>query len=159
MGILKLTLSDFEEQDYRLIAIHSVHEDYRLAFLINQKLPIVLSKSKETVNLKTKEGEVFFSKFVFETNELNPKWTLIQNINEIVIEKTNNQNLFENAVLTFETKVFLLPEVKKVDYLLKIENIDSAFDLFETIKIINEIQNITAVYEIENIKSKNNLIF
>jgi hypothetical protein len=159
VAILKLTLSDFDEVYYRLIGIHSVQEDYRLAFLINQKLPITLSKSKQTVSIKTKEGEVFFSKFVYEANDMSPKWTLIQNINEIVMEKTNNQNLFENEILTIETKVFLLPEVKKVDYLLKIENIDSDFDVFEIIKTIKEIQSITAVYEIQNIKSKNNLIF
>jgi hypothetical protein len=46
MATHKLDLGDFDEVDYYLIAIHTSLEDYRLAYFINQKLPINLSKSK-----------------------------------------------------------------------------------------------------------------
>ena len=57
--------------------------------------------------------------------------------------------------------VFLLPEYKKADYFLKIENIDYDFDEEEIIEKILSIKNITTAYTIEttNLKSKNNLIF
>jgi hypothetical protein len=39
-----MDLGDFDEVDYYLIAIHTSLEDYRLAYFINQQLPINLSK-------------------------------------------------------------------------------------------------------------------
>ena len=44
MAVHKLPLGDFDEIDYQLIAIHSSLEDYRLAYYINQNLPINLKK-------------------------------------------------------------------------------------------------------------------
>jgi hypothetical protein len=43
MAILN-NLGEFDAIDYHLIAIHTSLEDYRLAYFINQKLPINLSK-------------------------------------------------------------------------------------------------------------------
>lgn len=60
MAVLKLHLDEFDEIDYDLIAIHSVLEDYRLAYFLNQKLPIILSKSNEDIGVTIKEGEAFF---------------------------------------------------------------------------------------------------
>ncbi|MFD0777791.1 IPExxxVDY family protein [Flavobacterium myungsuense] len=59
------------------------------------------------------------------------------------------------------TKVYLVPELKKVDYFLKIKNNKGIFDLEEIIKKINTIDRISTVYAVipETIKSKNNLIF
>ncbi|MBP6551633.1 MAG: IPExxxVDY family protein, partial [Flavobacterium sp.] len=42
MAVHKLDLGEFDEIDYHLIAIHTSLEDYRLAYFINQKLPINL---------------------------------------------------------------------------------------------------------------------
>ena len=69
MAVLKLHLDEFDEVDYELIAIHSSIEDFRLAYFINQKLPIVLSKSKDEVGVMVKEGEAFFSKFTFDDHK------------------------------------------------------------------------------------------
>ena len=65
MAVLKLHLDEFDEVDYHLVAIHSTLEDYRLAYFINQRLPILLNKSKEEVSVTIKEGEVFFFKIFF----------------------------------------------------------------------------------------------
>ena len=51
MAIHKLDLGEFDEIDYYLIAIHTSLEDYRLAYFINQKLPINLSKSKNEIQI------------------------------------------------------------------------------------------------------------
>jgi len=55
----------------------------------------------------------------------------------------------------------LLPELKKVDYFLKIKNNHDTFDIEQVIKTINTIERISTVYAVipEKIKSKNNLIF
>jgi hypothetical protein len=162
MALIKLHLDEFEEVDYELIAIHSTLEDYRMAFFINQKLPIMLSKCKEEIIVKAKNEEVLFSKFVFDDSSNDQLWTLIQNKNEIITkEKTKNQTLFLNSEVEIETKVYLLPELKKVDYFLKIENNQSDATLEETISKLLDIKRISTAYKVEvnSIKSKNNLIF
>jgi hypothetical protein len=64
MATHKLDLGDFDEVDYYLIAIHTSLEDYRLAYFINQQLPINLSKSKDEVQISIKEGETKFADFI-----------------------------------------------------------------------------------------------
>jgi hypothetical protein len=162
MALIKLHLDEFEEVDYELIAIHSTVEDYRMAFFINQKLPIILKKCKEEIIVKAKNEEVLFSKFAFDDSSNHITWTLIQNKNEIITtEKTKYQTLFLNSELEIETKVYLLPELKMVDYFLKIENNQSDAVLEETIIKLLAIERISTAYKVEvkNIKSKNNLIF
>ena len=162
MAVLKLHLDEFDEIDYDLIAIHSVLEDYRLAYLINQNLPIVLSKSKEDIGITINEGEALFVKFIYEDFKNDIQWSLMPNKNEIVIKKkSTGQNLFLNTDLEIATKVYLLPELKNVDYFLKIKNNKGIFDLEQIIKKINTINRIATVYAVipEKIKSKNNLIF
>ena len=162
MAVFKLHLDEFDEVDYELIAIHTSLEDFRLAYFLNQKLPIILSKNKNKIGVVTEEGEVLFSKFTFNTTSNDIRWSLVQNKNEIINrKKSTEQNLFLNKEVEIETKVFLLPELKKIDYFLKIENNQGTFHLEEIIKKINTIDRITTVYSIvpENIKSKNNLIF
>ena len=162
MAIHKLDLGEFDEIDYHLIAIHTSLEDYRLAFFINQKLPINLGRSKNEIQINIKEGETNFSRFDYYDKENIISWNLIQNKNEVIQQKTGSgQNLFSNIKMEVSTKVYLLPELKKVDYFLKIENLDEMMDLTEIQSLLNSIESISTVYAVETnkIKSKNNLIF
>ena len=162
MAIHKLDLGEFDEIDYYLIAIHTSLEDYRLAFFINQKLPINLSKSKNEIQINIKEGETKFSRYYYHNFEKAISWNLIQNKGEVVQQKKDNgQNLFSNLTLEVATKVYLLPEFKKVDYFLKIENLDETMNGTKIQTALNSIDNISAIYTVETnkIKSKNNLIF
>jgi len=160
MAIHRLHFEEFDEVDYELIAIHTSLEDYRLAYFINQKLPVLLSKNKNEIQINIKEGTTFFSRFFVENIEKDSCWNLIQNKNEVVLNNQEiKQNLFENTMMNVATKVFLLPEMKKVDFFLKIENSEMAST--EIIKKINSIRSLSAAYSVETstIKSKNNLIF
>jgi hypothetical protein len=162
MAIHKLDLGEFDEIDYYLIAIHTSLEDYRLAFFINQKLPINLSKSKNEIQINIKEGETKFSRYYYHNIEKAISWNLIQNKGEVIQQKKDNgQNLFSNLTLEVATKVYLLPEFKKVDYFLKIENLDETMNGTKIQTALNSIDNISAIYTVETnkIKSKNNLIF
>ena len=162
MAIHKLDLGEFDEIDYHLIAIHTSLEDYRLAFFINQKLPINLSKSLNEIQINIKEGETKFSRFYYHNIEKEISWNLIQNKGAVVQQKKDNsQNLFSNLTLEVATKVYLLPEFKKVDYFLKIENLDETMNGTKIQTALNSIDNISAIYTVETnkIKSKNNLIF
>ena len=160
MAIHKLHIDEFDEVDYELIAIHTSLEDYRLAYFLNQKLPILLSKSKNEIQINIKEGVTFFSRFIYENANTDSCWSLVQNKNEVTTLNTNNnQNLFGESSFEVATKAFLLPELKKVDYFLNIENSDAEMD--KIIASMNTISQIATVYSVDSnsIKSKNNLIF
>ncbi len=162
MAIHKLDLGEFDEIDYYLIAIHTSLEDFRLAYFINQILPVNLSKSENEIQINIKEGETHFSRFYYNDDENAITWNLIQNKNEIVQHKTgNNEDLFSNLTMEVSTKVYLLPEFKKADYFLKIENNGDAMNILKIQILLNTIDNVSTVYIIDTdkIKSKNNLIF
>ena len=160
MAIHKLHIDEFDEVDYELIAIHTSLEDYRLAYFLNQKLPILLSKSESEIQINIKEGVTFFSRFIYENTNNDSCWSLVQNKNEVTtLTNNNNQNLFGESSFEVATKAFLLPELKQVDYFLKIENSDTKIDTI--ISTLNSITQISTVYSVDSnsIKSKNNLIF
>lgn len=162
MAIHKLDLDEFDEIDYYLIAIHTTLEDYRLAYFINQHLPTNLSKSKEEIHISIKEGETQFSRFYFDDEDNFITWNLIQNKNEVIgLKEIINQDLFSNSSQEVATKVFLLPELKKVDYFLKIESDEDDLKISDIIKKLKTIKSLSTVYVVdtETIKSKNNLIF
>lgn len=160
MAVHKLNINDFDEVDYDLIAIHTSLVDYRLTYFINQKLPIILGKNKIEIHINSNEDETYFSRFTYEDTKKNISWNLIQNKRTISINNKEKSNtLFSNSEIS--KKIYLLSEFKKVDYFLKIENIDFSFDTNTIINRIHKIDLVSAVYKVEKdqIKSKNNLIF
>jgi len=162
MATLKLHIEELEELDFNLLAIHTSLEDFRLAYFLNQKLQINLSKNKEEIKIKNKEGDTHFSRFTFEDNKKDVFWNLIENENEITLKQNNfNQGLFSESNHSFITKDFLLPEYKKVNFFLKIEAPKESVIPTEITTLIKSIDKISTVYfiDVENIKSKNNLIF
>ena len=162
MAIHKLNFGEFDEIDYSLIAIHTTLEDYRLAYFINQKLHVNLNKSIKEIQITDKEGEVHFSRFHYYEKKKDVSWDLIQNINEVIQQnKQDNQGLFTNFDIEVAKKVYMIPEFKKVNFFLKIENSEVDTNLLEIQKELNSIEQIAANYivDINKIKSKNNLIF
>lgn len=158
MAIHKLLIDDFVTVDYELIAIHSSLEDYRLAYFINRELAILLEKSPKNIGIKVKEGESCFSHFMYEDAEKELVWNLIQNKSTVEAAQQNDTLLFAEAM---NTSVYLLPEYKKVDYIIKIENTCGNFALEELIEKLLTVRHITTAYRIDHqkLKSKNNLIF
>ena len=162
MAIHKLDFGEFDEIDYSLIAIHTTLEDYRLAYFINQKLHVNLNKSIKEIQITDKEGEVHFSRFHYYEKKKDISWDLIQNINEVIQQKKeDSQGLFTNFELEVAKKVYMIPEFKKVNYFLKIENSEDNTNLIEIQSELNSIDQIATNYivDINKIKSKNNLIF
>jgi hypothetical protein len=158
----KLQIDDFDEVDYSLIAIHTALDDYRLAYFINKNLSINLSKNENEIPISVKDGETFFTRFDFEDFENGVLWSLIQNENEIIIKKKGtNFDLFADTIQEISKKVHLLPDFKKVNYFLKINNTETYIDLSKTTEILNTIDRISTVYivDLNKIKNKNNLIF
>ncbi len=168
MAIVYKLLSDEDEKkaydkiDYQLIAIHTALEDYRLAYHINKCLPVILAKCISNVSINDKLTEIQFSRFFFDDEKKDMTWNLIQNKNEFSTSNfTVNTGLFANSKIQISSKTYLLPEYKKVDYFLKIENSIDPFIIKNALTQIKKIEQISTVYAIaiETIKSKNNLIF
>ena len=151
MTIHRLSSDDLEK-DYKLIAIHSDIEPYRLAFEINKKLKVQLKRSSFDLSFKNKSSIFDLYKHISEI--FNTKLYLILN-KSTDKKKIEGQLLFEN----FDEQSYLIPELSKAQYLLKIEG--GGFDVDDLLKKLNEIDNVISSYrtEISSIKSKYNLIF
>ena len=151
MAIHKINSSDLEE-DYVLIAIHCNSEAYKLAFEINLKLKTKLEKSLLDISFKGDNSIFELYKHVSET--YNTRLYLISN------KSKNNtdlsvQSLFDNLSIS----TFLVPELKKADFLLKIEG--GGFKIESLLKKLNEISSVISSYtvSVNSDKSKYNLIF
>ena len=152
MSIHKLSSSDFES-DYTLIAIHSQSEPYKLAYEINLKLNTSLEKSSFDISFKNKLS--VFDLYKHESEIYNTKLYLISNKS---IEKENqskNKLLFND----YSISSFLIPELKKAEFLMKIEG--GGFNIDSLILKLNKIDSVVSCYRasINNVKSKYNLIF
>ena len=152
MSIYKLTTSDFES-DYTLIAIHSQSEPYKLAYEINLKLNTSLEKSSFDISFKNKVS--VFNLYKHESEIYNTKLYLISNKS---IEKENQA---KNKLLFNEYSIssFLIPELKKAEFLIKIEG--GGFNIDSLLIKLNKIDSVVSCYRasINNVKSKYNLIF
>ena len=152
MSIYKLTTSDFES-DYALIAIHSQSEPYKLAYEINLKLNTSLEKSSFDISFKNKVS--VFDLYKHESEIYNTKLYLISNKS---IEKENQAKsklLFND----YSISSFLIPELKKAEFLMKIEG--GGFNIDSLLLKLNKIDSVVSCYRasINNVKSKYNLIF
>ncbi|RWW99640.1 IPExxxVDY family protein [Flavobacterium cerinum] len=162
MAVHRLLIDDFVTIDYGLIAIHSSLEDYRLAYFMNRELSILLEKSNHDIGVTINEGESCFSRFIFENPDDDSMWNLIQNKAKVISMQSNTStSLFEDTDMSLTTNVFLMPELKKVDYVLKIENIPAHLELDDIVEKLLTIKQVATAYTIDHtkLKSKNNLIF
>lgn len=160
MPVHKLILDDaFDEALYTLIAIHCGMEDYRLAYLLNKYLGVALSR--KAADLDFKNGAVSYSIYEWEDKKHLITWSLVSNICKTEeLHYKDKASLFDNPEEI--TKIFqLLPELKKVNYFLKI---DSAFSFTKSkyiLESILKISRIATAYTLDpsTLKSKDNLIF
>lgn len=161
MAIHKLFIDDFEEADYQLIAIHTTLENYRVAYFINQNLPVLLHRNKKDILIGTDKQKTGFSNFHFEDNKKEIFWTLIENKKEVSLpQKSKTITLFKEEH-EFSNTIYFLPEFKNIDFFLKIEGDENQININTIITKLNTIDQITTVYAVDKsrIKSKNNLIF
>jgi hypothetical protein len=97
-----------------------------------------------------------FSIFNFSNIEYDFEWFLISNSS-----KKENQTTSKELLLTSETKTYLIPEKKKVDFFIKITgNIQYSF-VAKTVNKIKDIDQVITSYSVDKntLKSKDFLIF
>jgi len=158
LTISKLNLEDSFSEEFSLLAIHTDLEDFRLAYFLNKKLGLNLSRKEFDLNFIDSKGN--FSVFEYIDQDSFLKWNLISNIyNHNFTTNINNNDLFELSNELVK-KFNLLSEYKNVNFLLKLENNENQVDLEDIIKKIKNIPQIITLYNInKDLKNKENLIF
>ena len=162
MGTYKLVLDDDFAEDFSLIAIHCSEEPYKVAYILNQFAQLKLRREKVDLSYTSKTMEMTFPLFGYENHIEYTDFSLVANKCKSAVTKTNNNGeLFGNSKEKETIITYLIPELKKVDYFLKIQ---SDFDNPATkvlINQINDIKQIISAYQVapETLKSKDNLIF
>jgi hypothetical protein len=153
MAIHKIT-DDFYEDSFTLLAVHSSLEDYAMVYALNLCLKSNFSRASKDLELSK---NVSFPIFDWQNEKNDSYWTLITN-SSIQEERLAGNDLFANEP-SF-TNHYLVPEYKEADYLLKIEKDNDSLNE-QVVKKLQSIPKIITAYilEVENLKSKKNLIF
>lgn len=152
---------DFEE-NFTLIAIHCSEEAYKMAFLMNQHLSLKLKRKQTDLDFSTEGLLITFPLYDFEDVHKYTHFYLVANkCKSVEASLQSSGGLFSEMVSEKATVHYLLPEFKKVDYILKIYSDFETVPLRKFLSEINEIKQVISAYtlEMDNIKSKNNLIF
>jgi|TARA_B110000914_G_scaffold223375_1_gene238733 hypothetical protein len=156
MQVHSLDIEDFCEDNYSLIGIHTALEDFKLAYLLNSNLNTRFLKAHFNLDFESNDNKASFSIYDYTDNEYDFEWYLISN--SYTEEKTNSS---DTIVLATETKTYLIPEKKKVDYFIKIVGEPNQELIYKTVNKINKINQVVTSYTVEKhtLKSKQYLIF
>jgi hypothetical protein len=156
MQIHSLGHDSYFEDEYSLIGIHTTLEDYKLAYLLNKNLSTNFFKSKKELVVENNQNSAFFSIYNYQNTTYEYDWHLIANSS-----KTENSTTENQLLLTTETKTYLIPEKKNVDFFIKISGEVAPSFISKTIKKIKNIEQVITSYSIDrdSLKSKDFLIF
>ena len=156
MQVHSLGLEDFCEDNYTLIGIHTALEDFKLAYLLNNNLNTRFSRTNYSLDFETGDTKASFSIYDYTNEKYDYEWYLIANS-----YKEERINESDTLALATETKTYLIPEKKRVDYFIKIVGESNKELIAKTVDRINTISNIVTSYTIEpnTLKSKEFLIF
>ncbi len=135
----RLTLKYELDLDFVLIAITSQLKDYMLCFKLNRQLNINFYKIDELI-IENNFGSLFFSMYYYQIPETETDLFFIANKGE---------------------QGYLVPEMKTVDYFIKIHNYINKEELSQLIEGINKLPDVLVAIEVnpKRLKSKENLIF
>lgn len=160
MAVHKLILENvFDEEPYTLIGIHCTLEDYRIAYMLNKHLDIHLVRKELDLDFKSKKTN--YPIFEWNDEKLLTTWSLVSNICKREEYKNISYTSLFDTKETITTTLNLVPEYKRVNYLLKIENEFNSTKEKYILNLILRIPQIVTAYSIDasQLKSKNNLIF
>jgi len=140
----KLKLENDIQYDFALVGITCILKEYRLAWKLNKLLEIQLNKEKDIEIEFLKNQSLTISNYLHETE--NSQIRLLKN------KSTDEFNAHS---------AFLLPELKEFDYFIIIRGFEDTFSMESfkgRIANIPEVQY-TKEFDVESLKSKENLIF
>lgn len=162
MASYKLLIDDDGNETFSLLAIHSSEEAFMIAYLLNKYLGFQLKRERLDLNYVNNGLEASFPLFQYENSLQYTTYNLVANKCKSFTANTySSGGLFYGDASEKTVITYLIPEYSKVDYFLKINSEYEVVLPRNIIKEINNIKQIITSYEVgvNNLKSKNNLIF
>jgi hypothetical protein len=141
MKTTKLILS--YEFDFFLIGLTASVKEYKLAWALNNRLQIDLTKNMD-LTIETNNGKLTFLNYLFETEHC-------------IFRLLKNKSIHEGA----GTRAFLAPELSHYDFFFLMEGTHgdwSDIHLTSLLREIPQVQLATRI-EVDKIKSKENFLF
>jgi hypothetical protein len=137
----KYTLVIDQEIDFDMIGVCSHHSDYRLAWSINEKIGLHLSKCDEDYVLTSKKGEPVSNHSMYEFED---------EIDRLTYYLVKNKNKGK----------YLIPEKPSIDYFLFLHD-NVAVDLDALMQELKTVPSVLGVYDFdpEEIGSAENIVF
>lgn len=143
----KFNLTAIELSDFHLIAIHTQHEPYKVAYLLNKRLETRFERRHKDLELKVKTQLLSFPVFEYYNQDWDTTSLLISNRVSVEEQKTTSENLFEKELITSTN--YVLNTNKQVDYLLKFDDTLNTFEPEEVIQKLITIPHISMAYSLE----------
>ncbi|OEY72308.1 IPExxxVDY family protein [Salegentibacter salarius] len=161
MQLHKTLLEDVEEDEFGLIALYGDLEEYKMAYLLNKYLKLQLKRERRDLDFNHKSVKAYYAHYSFKDLKNFRSYHLVANKFKGESKKILSAgSLFEEEEVR-PLQVNLVPEYKKVDFFLKIDEELNQKDLNLLVNAISQIPQVRAVYKIDTdlLKSKQNLIF
>lgn len=161
MAVYKLQLHDFYEDDpFTLFGIHCNVEEYVLAYQLNNAFQINLKRKLNDID--SDNSKVSYPIYEWVNNCEFTTWHLVANFCKIEgYQNTINTSELDLLPRTTTQLYYLLPELKQVNYLLKVNASLPYTKQKEIVQNMQSIPQIVTAYTINSmhIKSHHNLIF
>lgn len=160
MPSLKLLMDDVLESEFSLFAIHCSLADFQIAFLLNKYLGLHLKRSRRDIDFTSNGYDGLVPLFNFEDLKNYSTFYLVGNkCRSKHSSLTSTAGLFAEQPQESIKTICLIPELKKADYLLKIQTESPLPN--NLLSKMNKIPQLAVAYKINNdqLKSKKNLIF
>ena len=151
MAIYKVSLDDFEDDDFCIIAIYTPLDDHLIVYKLNIACRLNLARTKEDLVCSENERHAFFD---YEDKKNARYYALLKNKTKVLRQKEPGELFHYNEV------IYVIPEYKKADFLLKIEpkNDQLIASIMTRLKQLDQITT-ARVIDQGKIKNKSNLIF
>ena len=121
MQLHKTLLEDVEEDDFGLMALYGDLEDYKMAYLLNKYLKLQLKRERRDLDFNHKEVQAYYAHYSFKDLKNFRSYHLVANkFNGESKKVLSSGSLFKEEEVR-PLQVNLVPEYKKVDFFLKID--------------------------------------
>ncbi len=142
-----------------LLAIRSQIEDYRFAYFLNKSSLFLFQRMSKDLSYLINDKIVYFSSFQDFNKDLKRESFLIKN-KTIYQSNLNSQlGLFSDSDIT--NTVFLIPELKDFDYVIKLVGIWKNSEVLNLKNFIASLQVVESSVKVDvnKLRSRNNLVF
>ena len=142
--------------DFHLVALSTRVKAYKLAWTLNRDLQINLSRA-DNISIDFSRGKsLSIANYISKREHQTVR--LLKNRSEYA---DNKSSIFRQEDADSKRNIFLLPEFKKIEYLLMVSDDSGTFDINAFISTIEQIPLVDFVLSVDTakLKSRDNLIF